>query len=105
MSKLASQPPLVLTVGHSTRPLDEFLELLKRHGVTQIVDVRRMPRSRRYPHFSIDRLPRSLAVAGLGYTHLPGLGGLRRARRDSPNAGWRNPSFQGYADHMRTAEF
>jgi uncharacterized protein (DUF488 family) len=94
-----------LTVGHSNRPLEEFLRLLRDHGVTLVVDVRKMPGSRRNPQFSHDTLPQALHQAGIGYVHMPGLGGLRRGRRDSPNTGWENASFQGYADHMLTPEF
>jgi uncharacterized protein (DUF488 family) len=96
---------MVLTVGHSTRPIDDFIALLKAHGVETVVDVRTVPKSRRNPQFGQDALPHSLANAGIGYTHVPALGGLRRARPDSPNAGWRNASFRGYADHMQTPEF
>jgi uncharacterized protein (DUF488 family) len=96
---------VILTVGHSTRTLDEWLALLIAHGVERVVDVRTIPRSRRYPHFGVDRLPASLAAAGIGYAHLPELGGLRRPRPDSSNLAWKNPSFRGYADHMQTAEF
>jgi len=95
----------VLTVGHSTRPIGEFIELLRAHGVTRVADVRTMPRSARNPQFNKTSLPRSLKKAGIGYVHMPGLGGLRRARRDSINSGWRNASFRGYADYMQTAEF
>lgn len=101
----ASKPLLVLTVGHSTRPIDEFVELLKAHGVERVVDVRTVPKSRRNPQFGQDALPGSLAAADIGYTHLPGLGGLRRAKPDSPNTGWRNASFRGYADYMQTPPF
>jgi uncharacterized protein (DUF488 family) len=95
----------VLTVGHSTRPIDEFLALLVAHGVTQLVDVRTVPRSRHNPQFNGDALAASLEGAGIGYVHAPGLGGFRRAAPDSPNAGWRNLSFRGYADYMLTPEF
>jgi uncharacterized protein (DUF488 family) len=95
----------VLTVGHSTRPIEEFIELLKAHGVQRVVDVRTVPKSRRNPQFGQDLLPASLGSAGIAYTHMPALGGLRRARADSPNTGWRNASFRGYADHMQTAQF
>jgi uncharacterized protein (DUF488 family) len=95
----------VLTVGHSTRTLEQFLELLKAHGVQRVVDVRTVPKSRRNPQFGQDALPGSLGQAGIGYTHMPALGGLRRARPDSPNLGWRNASFRGYADHMQTPQF
>jgi len=95
----------VLTVGHSTRPIDEFLALLVAHGVTQLVDVRTVPRSRHNPQFNGDALAASLEGAGIGYVHAPGLGGFRRAAPDSPNAGWRNLSFRGYADYMQSPEF
>lgn len=95
----------VLTIGHSTRPLDEFLRLLQVHGVSRVVDVRTVPRSRHNPQFNKDSLPQALKKAGLRYVHLPGLGGLRHAKRDSLNMGWRNASFRGYADYMQTPEF
>ena len=95
----------VFTIGHSTRPIDDFLHLLKSHGVQRVVDVRTLPRSRFNPHFDITRLPALLRATHIHYTHLPGLGGLRRPHRDSPNIGWRNRSFRGYADHMQSAAF
>jgi uncharacterized protein (DUF488 family) len=98
-------PPTVLTVGHSNRSLEEFLRLLQAHGVTLVADVRKMPGSRRNPQFGRDALSQALHQAGIGYLHLPGLGGLRRRRPGSPNAGWENASFQGYADYMLTPEF
>lgn len=94
-----------MTVGHSTRPIGEFLELLKIHEVEGVVDVRSIPRSRYNPQFDHSTLPQSLAAAGFDYRHLPQLGGLRRTRTDSPNLGWRNVSFRGYADYMLTPEF
>jgi uncharacterized protein (DUF488 family) len=101
----AEPSPVVLTIGHSTRTLEEFIGLLQAHGATRVVDVRTVPRSRYNPQFNKDSLPGSLKKAGLGYVHLPGLGGLRHARRDSVNLGWRNASFRGYADYMQTPEF
>jgi uncharacterized protein (DUF488 family) len=98
-------PPLVMTIGHSTRTLEEFIGLLQAHGATRVVDVRTVPRSRHNPQFNRASLPNSLKKVGLGYVHLPGLGGLRHARRDSVNLGWRNASFRGYADYMQTPEF
>ncbi len=95
----------VFTIGHSTRPIDDFIRLLHSHGVTRIVDVRTMPRSRFNPQFDIAQLPGLLADAGIHYSDLPGLGGLRRARPDSPNMGWRNKSFRGYADYLQSADF
>jgi len=97
--------PIVLTIGHSTRTLEAFIGLLEAHGVTRIVDVRTVPRSRHNPQFNKDSLPKELEKAGLGYVHLPGLGGLRHAKPDSSNIGWRNASFRGYADYMQTPEF
>jgi len=96
---------LILTIGHSTRPIDEFLALLQAHGVTRLVDVRTVPRSRHNPQFGQDHLPASLKAAGIAYEHQPSLGGLRRTSADSPNQGWRNLSFRGYADYMQTTEF
>ena len=101
----AGPSPIVLTIGHSTRTLAEFICLLQAHAVTCVVDVRTVPRSRHNPQFNKASLPWALKKAGLGYVHLPGLGGLRHSRRDSPNAGWRNTSFRGYADYMQTPEF
>jgi len=100
-----SGSPIILTVGHSTRTPDEFVALLRAHGVTLVADVRTVPRSRHNPQFNKESLPESLSKAGLGYVHMPGLGGLRHARSDSVNAGWRNASFRGYADYMQTLEF
>ncbi len=97
--------PIVLTVGHSTRTIEEFIALLRTHGVTCVVDVRTVPRSRHNPQFNKTLLPRSLKKAGIGYVHMPQLGGLRHAKPDSLNAGWRNASFRGYADYMQTPEF
>src|SRR5689334_6058173 len=96
---------VVFTIGHSTRPIEEFIDLLKSHGVQRVVDVRTMPRSRFNPQYDIANLPGSLQAANIHYTHIPGLGGLRKPRRDSPNTGWRNKSFRGYADYMQTPAF
>lgn len=95
----------VLTLGHSTRPIEAFVELLGSHRVTQLIDVRTVPRSRHNPQFNIETLPGTLAAVSIGYAHAPGLGGFRRTTPDSPNAGWRNLSFRGYADYMQTADF
>lgn len=95
----------VFAVGHSTRPVEELVELLRGAGVATLADVRTIPRSRANPQFEGQALARTLAEAGIRYVHLPRLGGLRRARRDSPNGAWRNASFRGYADHMATPEF
>ena len=95
----------MLTIGHSTHTLDEFIRLLRAHDVSRVVDVRTVPRSRHNPQFNKASLPRALKKAGLSYVHLSGLGGLRHARRDSLNLGWRNASFRGFADYMQTPEF
>lgn len=96
---------MILTIGHSTRSQEEFVQLLQTHGVEHLVDVRTFPGSRRYPHFNHDSLARALADIGIGYTHLKGLGGRRRPRPDSHNGAWRNLGFRGYADYMQTPEF
>lgn len=95
----------MFTVGHSNRTLDEFTELLKAHRISVLVDVRAVPRSHHNPQFNRETLPRVLEAEGIAYEHLPGLGGLRRASKDSMNTGWRNASFRGYADYMQTEEF
>ncbi len=95
----------LFTVGHSTRTLEAFVELLRGHGVTRLLDVRTIPRSRVNPQFNRDTLPGALRAAGIAYDHLPGLGGLRHPRADSPNLAWRNASFRGFADYMQTLEF
>jgi uncharacterized protein (DUF488 family) len=101
----AESSPIVMTIGHSTRTVEEFIGLLQRHAVSRVIDVRTVPRSRHNPQFNKASLPGSLKKAGLSYVHLPGLGGLRHARRDSVNLGWHNASFRGYADYMQTPEF
>lgn len=93
------------TVGHSTQPCDAFVELLLAHGIAQVADVRTAPRSRRHPHFDTDALARSLPERGVAYADLPRLGGWRHADADSPNGGWRNLSFRGYADYAMGEEF
>jgi uncharacterized protein (DUF488 family) len=95
----------VYTIGHSTRPLDELIALLRAHGITRLVDVRTVPRSRRHPHVNREALPAPLAAAGISYEHMASLGGLRHPRRDSLNTGWRNAGFRGFADYMQTPEF
>jgi uncharacterized protein (DUF488 family) len=95
----------VSTIGHSTHSIEEFIRMLVAHGIRQLVDVRTVPRSRRNPQFNRENLPASLEAAGIGYLHIPGLGGLRHPRKDSMNTGWRNASFRGYANYMQTPEF
>jgi len=105
MAVMAHQNILILTIGHSTRSLEEFTGLLLAHGVKRVVDVRTVPRSRHNPQFNRDTLPHALAAKGIVYTHMPGLGGLRHPRADSINRGWRNASFRGFADYMQSGEF
>ena len=93
------------TIGHSTHPIEEFIRMLQAHGVRRLVDVRTIPKSRRNPQFNQESLAASLQAAGIDYRHLPGLGGLRHARKDSINSAWRNASFRGYADYMQTPDF
>lgn len=96
----------VYTIGHSTRTLEDFVALLHEYGVATLVDVRKMPRSRHNPQFNLEELTVALPLAGIGYAHLPLLGGLRRGLgAESPNTGWRNTSFRAYADYMQTADF
>jgi uncharacterized protein (DUF488 family) len=99
------QPAVVLTVGHSTRTQDDFIALLQAHAVKQLADVRTIPRSRHNPQFNRDRIALALRRAGIRYVHLKALGGLRHPRPNSPNTGWRNAGFRGYADYMQTSEF
>lgn len=93
------------TVGHSTRPIEEFLQILQDAAITAVADVRRFPGSRRYPQYNLQALTDSLAAAGVQYVWLPELGGRRKPRPDSPHVAWRNASFRGYADYMDTDAF
>jgi uncharacterized protein (DUF488 family) len=95
----------LFTIGHSTRTFEELVELLKSRGVSAIADVRLIPRSRRYPHFNDEYLAEHLPKAGIQYFAFKSLGGRRRPAKDSPNMGWRNESFRGYADFMQTPAF
>ncbi len=113
-----SAPLVVMTIGHSTHPVAEFIHLLHSHGIARLVDVRTVPRSRHNPQFNREALAQSLEAAQIHYSYMPGLGGFRRARGDlanadsagvaqstALNAGWRNASFRGYADYMQAEEF
>ena len=95
----------VFTIGHSTRTLDAFVDLLRAHKIARVVDVRTIPRSRRNPQFNGETLAEAFHGRRIHYTHLAALGGLRQARKDSLNTGWQNASFRGFADYMQTAEF
>jgi len=100
-----SRPRIIFTIGHSTRAIEEFISLLKSNGVEQLIDIRTIPKSHHNPQFNGDSLARALRAAKIKCVHMKELGGLRRARPDSPNMGWRNASFRGYADYMQTEEF
>lgn len=95
----------IWTIGHSTRTADQFVALLQANDITGVADVRTIPRSLRHPHFGRDALAARLMREGIEYRHFPALGGLRKPKKDSPNGGWRNLSFRGYADHMQSPEF
>jgi uncharacterized protein (DUF488 family) len=97
--------PVVLTIGHSTRTWKDFLEILRAHRVKCVIDIRSIPRSRHNPQFNREALSTKLRAARIGYVYLRRLGGLRHARRNSLNVGWRNASFRGFADYMQTSEF
>lgn len=95
----------ILTMGHGTREIDEFLGILREEKIQRVIDVRSIPRSRHNPQYNLDRLAAALAVSGIGYTHMTSLGGFRKPLNDSPNGGWRNNSFRGFADYMLTPEY
>lgn len=96
---------MILTIGHSTHPIEEFLALLNAHDVRQLIDVRTIPKSRRNPQFNRDELAAALKRSKILYKHVPELGGLRHPRKDSINTAWQNASFRGYADYMQTHQF
>ena len=95
----------IYTVGHSTRSAEEFLALLQSAGIGWLADVRRYPASRRYPHFNRDNLSAALHAAGIGYVHMPAMGGRRTSTAESRNRFWRSASFRAYADYMSAPEF
>jgi uncharacterized protein (DUF488 family) len=97
--------PAIWTIGHSTRPLPEFLALLTAQDIRLLIDVRRYPGSKRHPQFNTDALAAALGEHGMAYRHASELGGRRTPRADSVNHAWRNASFRGYADYMATDEF
>lgn len=104
-SNFALAEPLICTIGHSNRTIGAFVDLLRNNEIVRVLDVRTIPRSRHNPQFNQDALCASLDAAYIAYTYLPGLGGLRHPRADSPNSGWHNLSFRGYADYMQCPEF
>src|SRR5204862_5280797 len=95
----------IYTIGHSTRPLDELIGLLREHGIKRLADIRRFPGSRRYPHFSRESLEVSLTERGIEYIHIPELGGRRKPSAESTNTALQNEQFRAYADHMASEEF
>ena len=99
------QRTVIFTIGHSTRPVSEFIEIIKVYEIKKVVDVRTIPKSRHNPQFNEDMLRESLKAVKIRYLHMKGLGGLRHAQKDSPNKAWRNASFRGFADYMQTVEF
>ena len=104
-SATSAAPTTIWTIGHSTRPIEEFLGLLSGARIDTIADVRSFPGSRKYPQYGKEALAATLAAHGIGYEWLPALGGRRRVSPDSPNIAWRNASFRGYADYMSSPEF
>ncbi len=99
------QKTVIFTIGHSTRPVSEFVEIIQTYRIKKVVDIRTIPKSRHNPQFNQDALRETLKAVKIGYLHMKGLGGLRHAKRDSPNMAWRNASFRGFADYMQTREF
>jgi uncharacterized protein (DUF488 family) len=104
-SHRAEKSSVIFTIGHSTRPIDQFIQLLEANAITQLIDIRTIPKSRHNPQFNSDALRASLGAAHIRYVHVKELGGLRHPRADSINMGWRNLSFRGFADYMQTPEF
>ena len=98
-------PEIIFTIGHSTRSREELIGLLREYGITRLVDVRTVPRSRHNPQFNREEMSTALPAGGIMYVHMPGLGGLRKKAPDSINLAWDNAGFRGYADYMQTAEF
>ncbi|MGE0670378.1 MAG: DUF488 family protein [Parachlamydiales bacterium] len=95
----------IYTIGHSNRPIEDFMKLLKAHQIETVIDIRSIPRSRHNPQFNQDKLKRSLKKEKIHYIHLEKLGGLRHPKKNSLNTGWENASFRGFADYMQTADF
>jgi uncharacterized protein (DUF488 family) len=96
---------IIWTIGHSTRPIEELIEILKSFRIESVADVRSYPGSRRYPQFNIENLSVSLQEEGIEYIHMKGLGGRRKPDKNSKNMGWKNDAFKGFADYMETSEF
>lgn len=96
---------IIYTIGHSTHPLDEFIQILHRYKIQILIDIRSLPGSKKFPQYNIENLQTSLPNAGIEYLHLKNLGGLRKVSKNSKNTSWHNASFRGYADYMETEEF
>lgn len=96
---------MIHTLGHSNRPAADTVALLQEHAIGLLVDVRSLPRSRHNPQYNSEALEQSLAAAGIGYRHMPALGGMRKPRKDSANLGLMEDGFRGYADYMESADF
>ena len=105
VKRISERKTVVFTIGHSTRTIAEFIEIIKAYGIKQVVDIRTIPRSRYTPQFNEDTIRESLKAVKIGYLHMKGLGGLRHALKDSLNRGWKNASFRGFADYMQTGDF
>src|SRR5438067_11483552 len=103
--KAGEESKKIWTIGHSTRSIDNFIELLKSFDITMLADIRNYPGSKRYPHFNKEALERSMSEKHIHYIHLKDLGGRRKPATDSVNTGWRNDAFRGYADYMQTEAF
>ncbi len=99
------QPGTIFTIGHSTHPIEEFIGILRAYDIKTLVDIRTIPRSRHNPQYGQESLAEALKTAGINYSYMKDLGGLRHAAKDSPNRGWHNLSFRGYADYMQTEQF
>ena len=98
-------PKLIYTIGHSTHPIEDFVDLLKSYEIEMLIDVRTIPKSRHNPQFNKETLETVLKEFGIQYHHLSKLGGLRHTTKESVNIGWHNPSFRGFADYMQTPSF
>ncbi len=103
--KAAGKGKEIFTIGHSNQMIEEFIDLLQAHGIEEVVDIRTIPKSAHNPQFNKEQLAESLTNSGIRYQHLEKLGGLRHARKDSINLGWRNLSFRGFADYMASPDF
>lgn len=98
-------PTVVYAIGHSTRTIDDFIEILQAQSISMLVDIRTVPRSRHNPQFNEETLQSHLETKGIAYVHLKELGGLRKPKKDSANTAWKNASFRGFADYMQTRQF